>query len=486
MPKKDLQPGARYFEFRNGLGDFSWEGMATKVDPGGSPPNRPRYLGNVRIQGGAIVAHPPYKARGTIVPYAKRLDPNQYDPNNRPPFALDSIMRWEKHWIDVHNTLGVNRLWWGGYPPFDYTGVPPSWSVVDTGAYIGFIDIDADPPFNRLAYYPANDTWTPCIEKFNREVYVGDYGKLRKILQIIPPAGAQPEDILAAPADETIASFPGFRCAVLQEYNGKLYFMLTDPFTLGFGEIWSWDGYVATQEYVMATPGSAGGAAAVYKNQLVFTVAGYGSIVYYDPGTGWSTATLAGFDSSPFLNSMAQYRDKLYIMDGVDKIYSWDGTDLALAHTIAATDVEMGRAGGNPALPGLGFCCVSFVDRLFYTWTDLEVDPNLIMLGCFDDKSETGYQWIDTFQHNIYITDLGGYPDTGGNGTCTALAEHMGRLWAAFGNYPTGNSQIWTHSVQFAPYDGWFICNDKNGPGSSFGYNAGISGNIPIYYFRSL
>jgi hypothetical protein len=281
-----------------------------------------------------------------------------------------------------------------------------------------------------------------------------------------------------------VVTFPGFRCAVLQEYNGKLYFMLTDPFTLGNGEIWSWDGYVATQEYVMATSGSAGGAAATYKNQLVFTVAGYGSIIYYDPASGWGTATLGGFDSSPFLNSMAQYRDKLYIMDGVDKIYTWDGSSLALAHTISATASEMGRGGGNPAIPGLAFCCATLSDRFYFTWTDLEVEPNLILLGCLDDKNEAGYQWINTYQYNIYIDDLGGYPTQGGNGACTALTEHLGRLWAAFGNYPVGNSEIWTHSVQFAPYDGWFSCSYLNGPGSSF--NSGSSGKVPIYFFRSL
>jgi len=484
MPKKPVQKGGRYFEYRNGLGGFSWEGMISKVDPGGHPPNRPRYLGNTRIQGGVITAHPQYAGLGTLVPKTRRLDPDVSDSTNRPPFGTETTNPWLKHWIGEHNSVGGTRLWWGGYPPLDYVG--SSWVVVNGGAYVGYIDTDWDPPFNEVAYYPANDTWTPSIEKFNREVYLGDYGKLRKLQLIKPPAGADPADILSAPADETIASFPGFRCAVLQEYNGKLYFMLTDPFTLGNGEIWSWDGFQVVQEYVMATPGSLGGAAAVYKNQLVFTVAGYGSIIYYDPASGWATATLGGFDSSPFLNSLAQYRDKLYIMDGVDGIYSWDGSALALAYTIVATEAEMGRAPGIAPIPALGFCCAVLNDRLYFAWTDTAVTPNVITIGAYDDKSAGGFQWLPSYQRTGYISDLGGYPSIGGNGSCTALAQYRGRLWAAFGDYPTGNSMVWTHSNQFTPYDGWFRCDGTNGPGSSFGSGSPFPGQVPIYYFRSI
>jgi hypothetical protein len=216
MPKKPIT--GQYFSFRNGERGFSWEGMATKVDPGGSPPNRPRYMGDCRIQGGSIISAPEYWGHGTMVPPGPRLTKN-YDPDNRPPFqnSTGAVGWWDKHWIGVHNTLGVNRLWWGGFPAFDYTGVPPDWVQLESGASIGFIDIDTDPPFNNVATYPANDTWTPSIEKFNREVYFGDYGKLRKLQQVVPPPGKDPSEIHPSPPDETVVTFPGFRCAVLQE-----------------------------------------------------------------------------------------------------------------------------------------------------------------------------------------------------------------------------------------------------------------------------
>jgi hypothetical protein len=483
MAKQPIQKGGKYFEFRNGLGGFSWEGMATKVDPGGNPPNRPRYLGNTRIQGGTICAPPQYVNKGTMVPVTKRLTPAFQDSNNRPPFGTFRTDKWLKHWIGEHNSVGGTRLWWGGAPPLTY--VDPDWIAGNGGAYLGFIDTDADPPFQEVAYYPAADSWTPSIEKFNREVYMGDYAKLRKLQLIHPPAGASPADLLSAPADDSIATFPGFRTAVLQEYMGKLYFMLTDPFTFTNGEIWSWDGFQVVLEYSMATPGAAGAAAALYKNQLVFSVAGYGSLIVFDPAGGWTTPTLGGFDSSPFLNSMTQYRDKLFIMDGVDRIYSWNGSVITLEHTITATFTEMGR-GSIDAIPALAFCCSTLSDRLYYIWTDSAVTPNLICLGSFDDKSEAAYQWQDLYQYGIYITGMSGYPSTGGNGSCTALAQYRGRLWAAFGNYPTGNSMIWTHSNQFTPYDGWFRCDGANGPGSSFGSGSPFPGQVPIYYFRSI
>ena len=477
MAKKPIQQGGKYFEFRNGLGGFSWEGMATKVDPGGSPPNRPRYLGNTRIQGGVIVGNPQYRDTGTIVPETLTLDPLIGNVNNRPPFDDVGVSKWLKHWIGEHNSVGGTRLWWGGEPPLIFQD--PNYVVGNTGAFLGFVDTDADPPFSNVAYYPAGDSWTPSIEKFDREVYMGDFGKLRKLQLINPPAGADPADIISAPADETIATFPGFRVAALQEYNGKLYFLLSDPFTAANGEIWSWDGFQVVQEFVMATSAALGAAAALYKNQLVFTIAGYGSIVFFDPVGGWQTATLGGFDSSPFLNSMAQYRDKLYIMDGVDKVYSWDGTALALAYTITATFAEMGR-GSIDAIPALAFCCAVLSDRLYFMWTDVAVSPNPILLGCFDAKTDAATQWISNFQYNKLITTLGAAPGAG-NPTCTALAQYRGRLWAAFSIFPFEPSAIWTHSMQFAPYDGWFECNDSNGPGLSMAIHT-----VPIYYFRSI
>ena len=485
MAQKPIQKGGRRFEYRNGQDGFAWEGMATKVDPGGNPPNRPRYIGNCRIQGGGIITAPNYGSRGTMVPIIPRFNPSTGNSNNRPPFSVTGFDSWAPHWIGEHNAVGGTRLWWGGYPPLSYEGIPPDWVVTDYGARIGFIDTDFDPPFCNVGDYPANDTWTPSIERFNREVYVGDYSKLKKLQLVQVPAGSDPTFTSAAPADEIISTFPGYRCAVVQEYMGKLYFMLTDPFTSTNGYIYSWDGYVVTQEYAMATPAASGAAAALYKNQLVFTVAGYGSIIYYDPGSGWSTATIGGFDSSPFQNSMAQYRDKLYIMDGVDTIYSWDGSALALAYTISATGLEMGRGGGgNPAIPALAFCCATLNDRLYFGWTDTEETPNQVTIGCFDAKAAASYRWIPNFQLNYEITTLGGYPTEGGDPAITALAQYRGRLWAAIGNYPVGNSLVFTHSAQFAPYDGWFVCDGQNGPSDSFGGVA--QGLFPIYFFKAI
>jgi hypothetical protein len=484
MSRKPLQKGGQYFEFRNGLGGFSWEGMATKVDPGGNPPNRPRFLGNTRIQGGVIVGNPPYRSSGTIVPETLNLNPLVGNGANRPPFDdVGSGSKWEMQWIGEHNSVGGTRLWWGGEPPLTF--IDPNWVVINGGAFIGFIDTDDDPPFQEVAFYPAGDSWTPSIEKFDREIYMGDFGKLRKLKLIRPPAGLDPADILSAPADETIATFPGFRCSVLQEYNGRLYFLLTDPFVGSNAEIWSWDGFQVVQEFVTATTASSGSAAFVYKNQLVFTLAGYGSIVFFDPAGGWQTATLGGFDSSPFLNSMAQYRDKLYIMDGIDKIHSWDGTSLALEHTIAPTFTEMGRGSIVP-IAALAFCCAVLADRFYFAWTDVAVSPNVITLGCLDGKTDPASQWINNYQRTFSITDLGGMPAIGGNGTCTALGQYRGRLWGAFGDFPVGNSQVMTHSVQFAPYDGWFRCDGANGPGTSFGSGAPFPGKVPINFLRSL
>lgn len=471
MAKHPLDPRAQpqRFDYRAGQKGFVWEGIATKVDPGGSPPNRPRDIRNMRLQGGSIITRPDFGGPGTVVPATPIYDPDVFNGSNRPTFDITggypgNYVPWFPHWTAELNSVGGTRLWWGSKPPLEYQDPPGVWVATGTGSQYGYIDTDMDPVFNVVGLFNTNDSWAAFIEKYNREVYVADYGSLKKVYQINSQPGLQngPIDILSEPAVEIIAAFPGFRPTSMLEFQGKLYFLLSDPFTLNNAEIWSWDGFQVVQEYVLADPAAAGSAMKEYKNTLIVTVSGWGSFLELKSGS-WSVITPGGgYDSSPLPNCMAAYRDKLYIMDGVDKIWSWDGTTATLEHTISATDAEMGRPGsGIAAVPINAFCCINFNDRLYYGWTDGAVSPNLVTMGCHDLDNEATYQWNDPWVDGSFIDTVPDGP--GADGGMTAMGVYRGRIIVAMGQYPTGNSAVYSHFVQNAPYTGWWLWGNSTG-----------------------
>lgn len=214
MAKHPLDSRAKgnRFEYRAGHKGFVWEGIATKPDPGASPPNRPRDMRNMRLQGGSIITRPPFAGPGTEIPFTKILDLEVSSGGFERPDLLDRFRTWwTPHWTAELNSVGGTRLWFGSTPPLEYDDLLGQWFFTATGGQYGYIDTDMDPCYNDVGIYQSNDNWAPVIERFNREVYVGDYGSLRKIYQLQAPPGLQhgPVDILTEPADEVIASFPG-------------------------------------------------------------------------------------------------------------------------------------------------------------------------------------------------------------------------------------------------------------------------------------
>ena len=494
----DSRAKGNRFEYRAGHKGFVWEGIATKPDPGASPPNRPRDIRNMRLQGGSIITRPPFAGPGTEIPLTKVLDLEVGTGGfERPDLDFRGFTLWTPHWTAELNSVGT-RLWFGSTPPLEYDEIGGTWFFTATGGQYGYIDTDMDPCFNDVGIYQSNDNWAPVIERFNREVYVGDYGSLRKIYQLQAPPGLTdgPVDILTEPADEIIASFPGFRPTSMLEFEGKLYFVLSDPFTLNNAEIWSWDGFQLIQEFVIPDPAAAGSAMAEYKSTLIVTVPFWGSFLEFKSGV-WNTITPGGvYDASPVANSMAVYRDKLYMMDGLDRIWSWDGTSPVQEYVIIATDTEMGRGGsGVPALPINALCCVNMNDRLYFTWTDAAVSPNLVSMGCLDLDNEsilpTGeYQWKGAWVEGGYIDIVVDEP--GFDGACTAMAVYRGRIWLAMGQYPLRNSNMYSHNIQHAPYAGWWLMNASNGATGLGPFDnrtrggPGTGGLAPIYYLRSI
>jgi hypothetical protein len=623
--------------------------MATKIDPGGSSPDRPRFLENVRVQGGSIISRPDFIGPGAFIPAITQYnlqitDDPEINPKNRVrlQIAAGNIPQWDPQFAAEFNSVGGTRLWWGSTPGMAWQPPPDGLGWVaspTTGAVFGYVDTDSHPVFNTVGRYDSDDNWPPVIEKFNTEIYIGDFGCLRKIFQVQPPAGQAPVNVLNTPADVIVLAFPGFRATAMIEFQGKLWLVLTDPSGATNGQIWSYDGFVANIEYTMAVSGTTGAAIAVYKNELIVTVAGFGSIIRRNAAGAFSTHTVGGFDSSPYLNSMAQYRDKLMIMDGVDKIYSWNGTALALEHTIAPV---LNPDSGLVPVVAYAYCCAVLNDIFYYGWTDINsIIPVAASAGLIDYtvqpspgqtivlpsnmRPSMNYNYVYTFVASPFNTGdvkigataddtftnlkdcinkthpggpqnmVGGdylWPFTGGHalfiatintglnqitltpsgigdganvilfgtatgvtftnpaggvgprgqyiclgrldddnpladkydefyvrnffiyrygstellpftadGAITAMNQYRGRLWVAVAGVPNGQALMMTHSIQYAPYDGWFVCDDvasgnpdqtgygtpiwgSYGPGN--GNNDFTAGFFQLAYFRSI
>lgn len=408
----------KLIERRNGLEGFAWEGIATKVDPAGSPSNRPRDLVNTRVQGGVIISRPGFQGEGGHIPLIPIYDVETPDATERPAYEVIDVVRADPHWLADHNWSAGVKLW---------AASRTSGNV----ASLGFIDIDADEAFQTVASISLPSSVDALwIEKFNNEFYFGEYGALRKLYLVPSREGdnSPPVDSTLL-SDEIIISYPDSITAFITEHDGKLIFGATGG---AAGQFYSWDGLVVTPELTLASPGPTVCPVASYKDTVVVAVRddvapGQGSLYVRDATGAWTSFTLVGFNPTLYPNSIAEYGNLLYIVDGANNIFTWDGTAITLAHTVAlSTSLNV---------------CARHAGRLYFAYI---YDNTRIELAYADqDNAPAG-----TFRDIATRTGVNALaiPPEG-------MAEYRGRLWIAAVN--SGDTKLYWHSQQFTPFDGW-------------------------------
>lgn len=436
----------RYFEYRSGYKGFAYGGMVSKVDPGANPPDRPRFLINTRIQGGSIISRPDFSGHGAIVPARQVWDARNLDPTQELGWAAGAspYSRWAPHFACDLAPGGPIRIWFGG----------------DSG-YFGFIDTDYEFMLQSIGVYTQQDVnWGPDFAKFNNEFYVGDYGALRKIYLIAPLPGTAPASILTAPADEIIASFPGYRVSSMLSHAGKLFFVISDPGGINNAFVYSWDGQQITQELALGLVANTGTTLTTFFDTLVMTMNGVASLRVRAADGTWSSPALGGFVVSPRINSTSVYRAQLYIASGTDKIFSWDGATLALARTV----VVGGRSVNNM------HCLATMQGRLHYFWTDRTPNPMQVVQGYLDLDNQAANQWNDVgcapAGTASFIANPGAAGGAQERNIALAVTEYRGRLWLGIGTNnvadPESATLLYTHQRQYVSWDGWFKVDGSN------------------------
>lgn len=295
------------------------------------------------------------------------------------------------------------------YPEDFVMGTPKRlWSIGDgcpgQSAGVGFtvshFDLEQRPVFQRAVWY-QNAVDQIAIGSYGGVPHVGVDSDFKRVQLVPVPFGT--ENISLAGSDQSLplASFPGFTFNAIMETGGICYLALDDG--AGGGKIVSWDGKTVRNDLTaIDTPLALG----VWRDQLVV---GFGSgsnkiMVRAEgstsPGT-YATVTpgVGTVAAYPGINSITSFKDGLYLIDGVSKVWKYDGTTLAVVHTIA----------GATELAGL---CSAF-GFLWYAYTDAS---NHAVLGRSADGAAftDGYKDFTTGEeiHAYHARSLAYYKDS--------------------------------------------------------------------------
>lgn len=352
-------PQTRTFNYFPRQGQFAWGGMLPDGNAGSLPPNRPRLVGNARLKGGE------FEARGG----QERLDGN---PLHDASACITSLADFQ--------LVGKRAIYLVG------DGCPGISSSV--GFSLSYFDPEQEPEFQPGVYY-SSATAGVAIEPFGDELYLAVDTKIRKLQLIEQVFGSDALAIGGTEQDVTLFTLaaPLTHVGTIKAFDGKLFFGCNGG--AGASVVLPFDGVTFGPNDLSGINPPRG--MGVFRESLILGYDGTPNEIRVRaagavPGT-WATV-VPGAGTVRFQGNGAgvSYKDKFYIANGADDVYSFDGTTLtritAATTGIAAGSVTTGVAVFNRLLyvfyqtiaspPGDGAVRIATFDGT--TWTAVHKD----------------------------------------------------------------------------------------------------------------
>lgn len=317
--KSPIAKGKRRQELlRNGrpLVPAGWRGMLLEGDAGMLPLDRPRHIENFRWVGGNL------RHRGLLVPVDSPV--------------LDSATTHVKDLYDFQ-TNKPRRVY------LVYSCCPDI--AGSTGKTIAWLDFDQYPTLQRGKYYPSVAA-ALSIGIFDGKMMLGLDSALKSLTTIVTPYGTESLSITGGAQERPLDTYTGFIIRAICEFDGRAFLGLDAG--AGASRIGTWDGITSRYGLTASAPADLSGidAPTTFCRWRDLLVVGFGLATNHirtrvpgdtSPGTWTTVPPAAGNIAS---RKMESYKDILYIADGGENVWSYDGTTLQKARTIVGATIN--------------------------------------------------------------------------------------------------------------------------------------------------
>lgn len=201
------------------------------------------------------------------------------------------------------------------------------------GRSIGFFDPDFSASFQRALYYDWS-TDSAVLAPYGSDLFIGINNYLRRVVRVQTPVGVEPITVTGIRQDINIGFFPGYEIKALCEFDGLLFIAAENIVTPTSSIIYTYDGLVIREDRTgVVCPTTM----IAYQETLVM---GYddnaiNKITVRSLAGVYTDVTPTGTSNPMASYRMVDHQTNLYIADGADSLWKYDGATLTLFHTVA-------------------------------------------------------------------------------------------------------------------------------------------------------
>lgn len=201
------------------------------------------------------------------------------------------------------------------------------------GRSILWYDQDFDSEIQRMLYYDQT-TDSAVVGYYDGAIYMGVDAWLKRVYRVQPPVGTEPISVTGIHQDTNIANLTGYKITALRAWEGYLFIAAEDTTTPGSSKIFAYDGVTVHEDLTGIDPVTY---IFPWRDKLAF---GFGSSTNHirlraKGAPAGSYTTVAPGAGTVATVQMTEHGGTLYIADGGDDVWSYDGTNLAVFHNVA-------------------------------------------------------------------------------------------------------------------------------------------------------